>query len=173
MNTDQENKKVLNISDYESRDKTKDNIFDEVGKVLGWYMITELKMNQWQANNTINTLLSIVNNNLNKNNVDNITKNITDGFGDIIKHINNMIDTNPEIFNKDKYYNELIEKREKEIKEECNILINKEKVHYKDKMINMKNDIELLLEFVDKSSPVYKIMIKKYGINGGEKNELV
>ena len=52
--------------DQESYDKIKDSIFEEVRKVLGWYMITELKMSQSEADSTISYLLNIVDKNLNK-----------------------------------------------------------------------------------------------------------
>ena len=52
--------------DQENEDKIKDMIFEEVRKVFGLYMITELKMTQLEADSTISYLLNIVDKNLNK-----------------------------------------------------------------------------------------------------------
>ena len=133
------------------------NDFQELLKRISW-----LGFRLKEANNVIYNL----NNELSRAN--NYIKNNNNNYQKMIELNNQKMNTDiiTEILQDQrkydyeimKYWNDKIDKAVNEVKAEA----NKNKHIEKE---NMLNDIEILLSTMDKSNPIYKIMIKRYGKN--------
>ena len=133
------------------------NDFQELLKRISWlgFRLKETNKTIYNLNNQLSRANDYIKNN-NNNYQKMIELNNQKMNTDIITEI--LQDQRKYDYEIMKYWNDKIDKAVNEVKAEAdkNKHIEKE---------NMLNDIEILLSTMDKSNPIYKIMIKRYGKN--------
>lgn len=145
------------------------NDFQELLKRISWlgFRLKEANNVIYNLNNELSRANDYIKNNNNnyqkmvelnneKMNTDTINTNIT-------KIIQEQRKYDYEIM---KYWNDKMDKAVNDAKVEAKVEADKNKRIVEE---NMLNDIEIILSIIDKSNPIYKLMIKRYNLDDDDK----
>lgn len=145
------------------------NDFQELLKRISWlgFRLKEANNVIYNLNNELSRANDYIKNNSNnyqkmielnneKMNTDAINANNTKNLQDQRKYDYEIM----------KYWNDKMDKAVNDAKVEAKVEADKNKRIVEE---NMLNDIEIILSIIDKSNPIYKIMVKKYGLDDDDK----
>lgn len=145
------------------------NDFQELLKRISWlgFRLKEANNVIYNLNNELSRANDYIKNNSNnyqkmielnneKMNSDAINANNTKNLQDQRKYDYEIM----------KYWNDKMDKAVNDAKVEAKVEADKNKRIVEE---NMLNDIEIILSIIDKSNPIYKIMVKKYGLDDDDK----
>ena len=145
------------------------NDFQELLKRISWlgFRLKEANNVIYNLNNELSRANDYIKNNANnyqkmlelnneKMNTDTINTNITKIIQEQRKYDYETME----------YWNNKMDKAVNDAKVEAKVEADKNKRIVEE---NMLNDIEIILSTIDKSNPIYKIMVKKYGLDDDDK----